>query len=297
MRVPPQMCQKRSVAEPGVGVPLPGDAPALDVAEGLPGAGVAQAGPAHEPAPELARRLQGAAGALERGVNWALDGLDGPGYPYRPSAPYPADGLKGWEDPYRGGPDDAYPGRSLAGAAGEAPLAVSSTPLRDALVSDWRRQALQRLAAGGLMFGASWAGPALSGLGRKMASPSGRRLLQRSALTTGGLAGAAVAAAAASFLLYRRAGPAPAGVLQGSPLSPLLANIYLHPFDQALCRQRLHLVRYADDWVILCADQAAAESAFNQALRTLAHLKLKINPDKTRILSPAEKLSWLGETL
>jgi RNA-directed DNA polymerase len=267
-------------------------------------AGVVQAGPPHEPPPELARRMQGAASTLERGMSWILDGLDSPAYPYQAPTPYSAAGLGGMNDPYAPGPgslggmDDPYAAdRYQANETGAAQLALSKTPLRDALVSDWRRQTLQRLAAGGLMFGASWAGPALSGLGRKLASPSGRRLVQRGALTTGGLAGAAVAAAAASFLLYRRAGPTPAGVLQGSPLSPLLANIYLHPFDQALSRQRLHLVRYADDWVILCADQAAAESAFNQALRTLARLRLKINPDKTCILSPGEKLSWLGETL
>jgi len=43
------------------------------------------------------------------------------------------------------------------------------------------------------------------------------------------VAGLAVAGAAAAYYLYQKAGPAPAGVMQGSPLSPLLANIYLNP--------------------------------------------------------------------
>jgi retron-type reverse transcriptase len=82
--------------------------------------------------------------------------------------------------------------------------------------------------------------------------------------------------------------------LQGSPLSPLLANIYLHPFDVMMLRRKHRLVRFADDWVILCPNQEAAEAAYNDALAALARLRLKVNPEKTRILRPGERLEWLG---
>ncbi len=132
---------------------------------------------------------------------------------------------------------------------------------------------------------------ALRGL---VGTPAGRRLLKGSSLVAGGLAGAAVLGALAAWLLNRRAGPAPVGVLQGSPLSPLLANIYLHPFDEQLTRDGYHLARFADDWVIPTSSRDRAEHCYNDALRALARLRLKINPQKTRILPPEEKLEWLG---
>jgi RNA-directed DNA polymerase len=85
--------------------------------------------------------------------------------------------------------------------------------------------------------------------------------------------------------------------LQGSPLSPLLANIYLHPFDASLVKKGHRLARFADDWVICCPTQENAEQAYNAAIATLARLKLKANPEKTRLLSPGEPLDWLGTTI
>jgi len=84
------------------------------------------------------------------------------------------------------------------------------------------------------------------------------------------------------------------GTPQGSVLSPVLANIYLHSFDVSLTRAGYRLVRFADDWVILCPDQASAEIAYNQATISLAKIHLKINAEKTRILIPTEPLEWLG---
>lgn len=46
------------------------------------------------------------------------------------------------------------------------------------------------------------------------------------------------------------------GTPQGAVLSPLLANIYLHPLDKLMTEQELKMVRYADDFVILCQSQS-----------------------------------------
>jgi group II intron reverse transcriptase/maturase len=81
------------------------------------------------------------------------------------------------------------------------------------------------------------------------------------------------------------------GTPQGSPLSPLLANIALHRLDQAwqrTGRQLGVLVRYADDFVIVCPTQARAEEARRRAEVVLADLGLQLNPDKTRIVDLTE---------
>jgi group II intron reverse transcriptase/maturase len=77
-----------------------------------------------------------------------------------------------------------------------------------------------------------------------------------------------------------------AGTPQGSPLSPLLANIALHVLDEAWQGggQRLGvLVKYADDLVILCATRAQAEQARELAAAVLDGLGLRLHPEKTRI--------------
>lgn len=153
-----------------------------------------------------------------------------------------------------------------------------------------------------VMFGSGFIRPQAERLARSAAgivkgtvgTPAGRRLLKSSSLAVGGLAGVAAIGALAAWLINRRAGPAPVGVLQGSPLSPLLANIYLHPFDEQLVAGGYHLARFADDWVITSPGQSQAEHSYNHALRALGRLRLKINPQKTKILPPEEKLEWLG---
>jgi group II intron reverse transcriptase/maturase len=85
------------------------------------------------------------------------------------------------------------------------------------------------------------------------------------------------------------------GVAQGSPLSPLLSNLYLDPFDQRLLSCGWGLVRYADDFVICCRSREAAEQARCRAERELARLELRLNPAKTRILDARrESLEFLG---
>ena len=77
-----------------------------------------------------------------------------------------------------------------------------------------------------------------------------------------------------------------AGTPQGSPISPLLANIALHRLDEAWAaggRRLGVLVRYADDFVVICPTRGRAEEARRRAAAVLGTLGLQLNPDKTRI--------------
>jgi RNA-directed DNA polymerase len=77
------------------------------------------------------------------------------------------------------------------------------------------------------------------------------------------------------------------GTSQGSPISPVLANVALHVLDEQWTANNSGLgvlVRYCDDLVILCASRARAEEAHRRAAAILAPLGLKFNPDKTRIV-------------
>jgi len=76
------------------------------------------------------------------------------------------------------------------------------------------------------------------------------------------------------------------GTPQGSPVSPLLANVALHVLDEEWARVGKglgKLVRFADDFVVLCRTQARAEEARRRVAQILAPLGLQLNPDKTRI--------------
>jgi len=78
-----------------------------------------------------------------------------------------------------------------------------------------------------------------------------------------------------------------AGTPQGSPVSPLLANVALHVLDRAWLaggRRLGTLVRYADDFVVLCPTQERAQQARDLAAETLAPLGLRLHPGKTRIV-------------
>ena len=78
-----------------------------------------------------------------------------------------------------------------------------------------------------------------------------------------------------------------AGSPQGSPISPLLANIALHVLDEAWRQggRRLgQLVRYCDDFVVLCPTRQRAEQARDLAAHALEPLGLRLHPDKTQIV-------------
>jgi group II intron reverse transcriptase/maturase len=78
-----------------------------------------------------------------------------------------------------------------------------------------------------------------------------------------------------------------AGTPQGSPISPLLANVALHVLDAEWTRGGRGLgvlVRYADDFVILCRTRQRAEQARRLVVEILATPGLHLHPDKTRIV-------------
>jgi RNA-directed DNA polymerase len=79
------------------------------------------------------------------------------------------------------------------------------------------------------------------------------------------------------------------GTPQGGVISPLLANIYLHAFDRAWAESGTgEVVRYADDFVVLCTSQSQAEEAQRRAAAILGDLGLNLHPDKTRVVDLRE---------
>lgn len=83
------------------------------------------------------------------------------------------------------------------------------------------------------------------------------------------------------------------GIPQGSPLSPLLSNAVLLPFDLSFSSAPASLFRYADDMLVLCRDEATARVMLNQASEVLAGIGLELNANKTRI-APLDQTSFLG---
>jgi group II intron reverse transcriptase/maturase len=78
-----------------------------------------------------------------------------------------------------------------------------------------------------------------------------------------------------------------AGTPQGGVISPLLANIYLNALDETWEREYRHLgilVRYADDFVVLCRSPAQADEALRRIREILGTIGLELHPDKTRVV-------------
>lgn len=89
--------------------------------------------------------------------------------------------------------------------------------------------------------------------------------------------------------------PTELGTPQGGPLSPLLANVYLHGFDQALVQAGYGVVRYADDFVIFARTAREAETALALARALLEEqLGLCLHPEKTRVVSVTHGFEFLG---
>ncbi len=159
-----------------------------------------------------------------------------------------------------------------------------------------RQEAVKRLAGDALLLGLSFSRPVLQGA--KVLPSLGRQVVQR--LGAPGLAvGATLAAGAVLVPLasrrlrqYRPAGPV--GTPQGGVISPLLANVYLHPFDLAITQAGYSLVRFADDFVVLCKSPLEAQTAMAAVKAELARLQLALNRDKTRIVPYDEGFQFLG---
>jgi RNA-directed DNA polymerase len=87
------------------------------------------------------------------------------------------------------------------------------------------------------------------------------------------------------------------GTPQGAVISPLLANLYLHPLDLRMETHGWQMVRYADDFVILCRTQAEADAALGEVRDWVAANGLALHPDKTRVgdcQQPGQGFDFLG---
>ena len=73
------------------------------------------------------------------------------------------------------------------------------------------------------------------------------------------------------------------GTPQGAVVSPLLANIYLHPLDKLMTERGYRMVRYADDFVILCQSAKQAAEALNEVRAWTEGNGLTLHPDKTHV--------------
>ena len=89
--------------------------------------------------------------------------------------------------------------------------------------------------------------------------------------------------------------PTDKGTPQGGPVSPLLANIFLHVFDERMVKAGYGLVRYADDWVVFAKSESEARQALEKARQILeGDLGLMLHPEKTRVVSVASGFEFLG---
>lgn len=85
----------------------------------------------------------------------------------------------------------------------------------------------------------------------------------------------------------------PKGIPLGAPLSPLFCNLYLHALDHAIS-QNHELIRYADDFLVLCQSLDDLILAHQRLLNVTAALKLRLNAHKTRLVSFDDGFIFLG---
>ena len=87
------------------------------------------------------------------------------------------------------------------------------------------------------------------------------------------------------------------GSPQGAVISPLLANIYLDPLDRLMAERGYRMVRYADDFVILCRTREAADAALDVVRAWVSEAGLALHPEKTHVgdcRQPGEGFEFLG---
>lgn len=87
-----------------------------------------------------------------------------------------------------------------------------------------------------------------------------------------------------------------AGVSQGGVISPQLANLYLHRFDEMMLAAlpQSRLIRFADDFIVLNRSEAEAVWSLDVARRSLANLRLSLNMRKMRLVTFEEGFTFLG---
>lgn len=94
--------------------------------------------------------------------------------------------------------------------------------------------------------------------------------------------------------LHGRIEPRERGLAVGSPLSPMLANVYLDAFDEKIKSLGVHLIRFADDFIILTRGREAAEELLGFAGNYLKDWGLQLNLDKTAIRPIDQGFTFLG---
>lgn len=182
--------------------------------------------------------------------------------------------------PHNYGRDNAYQNTSIEDewAVDEPEIAAHAAPL-----AHTGKEMLTNLGRDGLLL-------LLANAKRLWKPLATKQLLIVAPLVVAALAAPTVG----SIVKARMSRPRKIGVIQGSPLSPLLANIYLHPFDKAMHRAGVRMVRYADDLLLLCRSEGRAQHALQHAQKQLATLKLELNPKKTQIADFDTGIEFLG---
>ena len=85
------------------------------------------------------------------------------------------------------------------------------------------------------------------------------------------------------------------GTPQGAVISPLLANIYLNPLDWLMEKNDFQMIRYADDFVIMCQSQEEAEQALRLVSDWVEEAELELHPTKTKIVNAnTDPFEFLG---
>lgn len=176
-------------------------------------------------------------------------------------------------------------GMSMAGMGQFDPSMLDEPTDRAGLL---RKKALQGLASNAALWGITYGKTIATGV--KKALP----LLKRVPGGGATLGMASLAALAAIPLSQRLLRERERGTLQGGAISPLLANIYLDPFDRAMTERGHNLVRFADDFILVGASQASVEKALSDAQSTLARLRMTTKPQKTSIKHFNDGVRFLG---
>jgi RNA-directed DNA polymerase len=83
--------------------------------------------------------------------------------------------------------------------------------------------------------------------------------------------------------------PTETGTPQGAVISPLLANIYLNALDHLMAQKGREMVRYADDFVILCESREQAEEILEEVRQWMENAGLTLHPTKTRIVNEKDQ--------
>ena len=84
------------------------------------------------------------------------------------------------------------------------------------------------------------------------------------------------------------------GTPQGAVISPLLSNIYLDPLDHLMAERGFEMVRYADDFVVMCRSEEEAAAALAVVQQWTASAGLTLHPTKTRLVNERDGFDFLG---